>query len=77
MIVTAAIVSPLIGPVDQSHVGHEAAPHWFNTIGRSSWATCPITENGLIRIVGNPTYLNSTGSPGTAAQRRLDVATME
>lgn len=28
-----------------------------------AWATCPITENGIIRFVGHPKYPNSAGSP--------------
>ena len=30
-------------------------------------ATCPITENGVIRIVGHPKYPNSAGSPAAIA----------
>lgn len=32
------------------------------------FATCPITENGLLRIVGHPGYPNSPGTPSAAAQ---------
>ena len=53
----------LIGLIDPGHVTHEDAHRWFQSTGRSSWATCPITENGVMRIVGNPRYPNSPGSP--------------
>ncbi|MBN9271748.1 MAG: VapC toxin family PIN domain ribonuclease, partial [Mesorhizobium sp.] len=33
-----------------------------------SWATWPLTENGVIRIVGNPRYPNSPGSPAAVAE---------
>lgn len=56
-------VSLLIALIDPSHVGHEAAHRWFADTGSEAWATCPITENGVIRIVGNPRYPNSLGSP--------------
>jgi hypothetical protein len=31
------------------------------------WATCPLTENGIIRVVGHPRYPNSARSPAAVA----------
>ena len=56
-------VNVLIALVDPAHVQHEAAQDWFGRVGQSSWATCPMTENGLLRIVGHPRYPNSPGTP--------------
>lgn len=56
-------VNLLIALIDPTHVGHDAAHHWFARIGAGSWATCPVTENGLLRIVGHLNYPNSAGSP--------------
>jgi uncharacterized protein len=56
-------VNLLIALIDPSHVGHDPAHRWFAETGGEAWATCPITENGVIRIVGNPRYPNSPGSP--------------
>lgn len=56
-------VNVLIALVDPAHVQHEVAHEWFTRIGVTSFATCPITENGLLRIVGHPSYPNSPGSP--------------
>ena len=56
-------VNVLIALVDSSHVHHEAAHAWFAQEGRAAWASCPMTENGLLRIVGNPRYPNSPGAP--------------
>jgi uncharacterized protein len=36
---------------------------WFAAMGAASWATCPLTENGVIHIVGHPNYPNSAGAP--------------
>lgn len=52
-------VNVLIALTDRSHVHHHAAQIWFESVGQMSWATCPITENGVIRIVGNQRYRNS------------------
>ncbi|MCG5479045.1 TA system VapC family ribonuclease toxin [Sinorhizobium alkalisoli] len=56
-------VNVLIALIDPGHVAHDDAHHWFASTGRNAWATCPITENGVVRIVGNPKYPNFPGSP--------------
>ncbi|MBB3933706.1 hypothetical protein GGR25_004784 [Kaistia hirudinis] len=60
-------VNVLIALIDPGHVAHEDAHRWFGSTGRSSWATSPITENGVIRIIGSPKYPNSPGSPAAVA----------
>ena len=57
-------VNVLIALVDPAHVQHDQAHRWFGDIGHKAFATCPITENGLLRIVGHPRYPNSPGPPG-------------
>ena len=60
-------VNVLIALIDPTHVGHDAAHDWFRETGAASWATSPLTENGVIRIVGHPKYPNSPGSPAAVA----------
>lgn len=60
-------VNVLIALIDPGHVGHDAAHAWFEREGHGSWATCPMTENGVIRIVGHPKYPNTPGSPAQVA----------
>ena len=60
-------VNVLIALVDSAHVQHEVAQDWFGRVGQASWATCPMTENGLLRIVGHPRYPNSPGTPAAVA----------
>jgi len=60
-------VNVLIALVDAAHVQHEAAHAWFEQTGRHAWATCPLTENGLLRIVGHARYPNSPGTPAQVA----------
>ncbi len=69
-------VNVLIALVDAAHVQHHEAHEWFGKTGRKAFATCPLTENGLLRIVGHPKYPNSPGSPSAvmpslAAMRAL------
>jgi uncharacterized protein len=61
-------VNVLIALIDPGHVAHDDAHGWFEVTGKSAWATCPITENGVLRIVGNQKYPNSPGSPAVVAQ---------
>lgn len=69
-------VNVLIALVDSDHLHHEAAHRWFEAEGQYSWASCPLTEHGVLRIVGDPRYPNSPGSPHVVAPlvRRLQDA---
>ena len=60
-------VNVLIALIDPQHVASEAAHAWFERTGRKSWATCPIVENGTIRILGNIRYSVSPGTPAAIA----------
>lgn len=60
-------VNVLIALVDPAHIQHDDAHEWFGRTGRKSFATCPITENGLLRIVGHPKYPNSPGPPSAVS----------
>jgi toxin-antitoxin system PIN domain toxin len=60
-------VNVLIALIDPAHVQHGRVHDWFGLVGHLAFATCPITENGLVRIVGHPKYPNSPGPPGAVA----------
>lgn len=51
-------VNVLIALIDPDHVSHDRVHHWFERGAVNDWATCPIVENGVIRIVGGPSYSN-------------------
>ena len=61
-------INVLISLIDPAHVQHDRAHEWFATEGRHAWATCPITENGVLRIVGHARYPNSPGTPAAVAE---------
>ena len=56
-------VNVLIALVDPQHVHHEPSHRWFQHHGGHGWATCPLTQNALLQILGNPRYPNSPGGP--------------
>ena len=49
-------VNVLVALFDPDHAHHDSAHEWFGRRGADGWATCPITENGLVRILSNPAY---------------------
>lgn len=61
-------VNVLIALIDPMHVHHQIAQDWFGSEGSAAWATCPLTQNGVLRIVGHRSYGNSPGSPAIVAQ---------
>ena len=54
-------VNVLLALSDPVHVHHGAAHQWFSAKGQFGWATCPITENGFVRIASHPNYPNRPG----------------
>jgi uncharacterized protein len=51
-------VNVLIALFDPQHLYHRRATEWHGANSANGWATCPITENGLLRIVSQPKYTN-------------------
>jgi toxin-antitoxin system PIN domain toxin len=49
-------VNVLIALLDSDHASHDSAMNWFAKHAREGWASCPITQNGCIRIMSNPGY---------------------
>lgn len=69
-------VNVLLALSDPMHIHHEAGHRWFAAGGQSTWATCPITENGLVRIASHPNYPNRPGDvPAVLAILRQFCAT--
>jgi toxin-antitoxin system PIN domain toxin len=61
-------VNVLIALLDPAHVQHDGAHDWFAATGREAWATCPLTENAVLRILGDHRYPNSPGTPAGVAE---------
>lgn len=60
-------VNVLIALLDRWHVFHDLAHDWFDRVRVRGWATCPIIENGVVRIIGHPRYEKGPGTPIAAA----------
>jgi toxin-antitoxin system PIN domain toxin len=66
-------VNVLIALIDPAHIKHDPAHHWLASIGKQTWATCPMTENGVLRIVGNPRYINSQTTPAAIVKSVMSL----
>ncbi len=44
-------VNLLVALFDPDHVHHELAHDWFADHRANGWATCPVTENGFVRVL--------------------------
>ena len=49
-------VNVLLALFDAEHTQHASALAWHDANASMGWATCPITQNGLLRIMSQPTY---------------------
>ena len=65
-------VNVLIALLDSDHASHDTAMSWFAKHAREGWASCPITQNGCVRIMSNPNYPNAL--PVQAVMQRLAEA---
>jgi uncharacterized protein len=68
-------VNVLIALLDSDHASHGVAMSWFARHGGDGWASCPITQNGCVRIMSNPGYPNVL--PVQAVMGRLAEACRE
>lgn len=66
-------VNVLIALLDGAHVHHAHAMAWLDKRIAHGWASCPLTQNGCIRIMSQPGYPNAR-SPVEIASRLRDAA---
>jgi len=60
-------VNVVIALFDAAHVHHDLAHDWFADNRVRGWATTPLTENAVVRIIANPKY-------GSSSERAAQVA---
>ncbi len=60
-------VNLLVALADMDHQHHSRAMAWVDGLGTDGWATCAITENGMVRIVSQSSYPHAV-SPLTATR---------
>jgi toxin-antitoxin system PIN domain toxin len=51
-------VNVLLALSDVAHIHHGRARSWWTGHGSAGWASCPLTQNGFVRIASKPGYTN-------------------
>lgn len=53
-------VNVLVALFNPDHIHHEPAHDWFADNRADGWATCPLTELAVLRILANPAFWSGT-----------------
>ena len=61
-------VNVIIALLDSGHVMHTSACTWLERNLSQGWATCPLTQNGVVRIMAQPAYPNTQQAQKVAAR---------
>ena len=61
-------VNVLIALIDPAHTFSDLAHDWFAADEERLWASCPLTQNGAVRILGSARYPGGPGGPAGAAE---------
>jgi hypothetical protein len=61
-------VNVLVALAWPNHVHHNAALDWFEEVGRAGFATCPVTQSGLVRVSSNKRAIPDARSPSEARE---------
>ena len=65
-------VNVLIALLDAAHLHHQRASQWLEQSLHHGWASCPLTQNGCLRIMAQPAYPQAL--PLAAVAQRLGQA---
>ena len=67
-------VSVLLALFDPNHSHHQRAHIWWIGHQDRGWASCPLTQNGFLRIISKPGYPNPLPLPRALSLWRAQVA---
>jgi len=65
-------VNVLIALLDGGHIHHGLAMSWLSREIEHGWASCPLTQNGCVRIMSQPSYPGAL--PAAQVAERLTEA---
>jgi toxin-antitoxin system PIN domain toxin len=69
-------VNVIIALLDAGHAHHTVATKWLGQNIKQGWASCPITQNGSIRVLSQPAYPNHVTTTEAAARLREATGTI-
>jgi toxin-antitoxin system PIN domain toxin len=59
-------VNVLVARFWETHVFHRKVRAWMTSHEHEGWATCPITQAGLVRTISNPAFSPNAPRPAEA-----------
>lgn len=59
-------VNILVARFWEEHVFHQKVRAWMASNEREGWATCPITQAGMVRTISNPSFSRNAPRPAEA-----------
>ena len=62
-------INVLVALFDPDHVHHELAHAWFGDHRVQGWATCPVTERGVVQVLAHPGYPGAGGRLEATVER--------
>ena len=68
-------VNVLIALHDRDHVHHIRAAQWLEANIQTGWASCPLTQNGCLRIMSQPGYSQPQPLPALMAMLHQSTST--
>jgi uncharacterized protein len=68
-------INVLIALLDLDHSHHREARRWLELEAVHGWASCPITQNGCVRIMSQQAYPNPLPAPAIIARLRSATRT--
>jgi uncharacterized protein len=67
-------VNVLLALMDRDHIHHQLAMAWWRSDRDYGWASCPLTQNGFVRISCQTDYPGRRTAAHAIAQLRLQLA---
>lgn len=61
-------VNVIMALLDSGHVLHASACSWLERNLNRGWATCPLTQTGVVRFMAQPAYPNPQPAQQVAAR---------
>ena len=67
--------SGLVALLDENHVSHQTMAAWHTANMAQGWISCPLTQNGCLRILSQPSYANTVSLSDAFDLLQFAVAT--
>jgi toxin-antitoxin system PIN domain toxin len=67
-------VNVLLALFDRGHIHHSAAMSWWSKNGDAGWASCPLTQNGFVRVASQKGYARPSPLPDVLSIFRQQIA---